>query len=260
MSKNQTHTKMIARALSERTGMPYTAARRQVVAAMAADVLPRPFSDENLPTIVDYLASEDTARLVAELLDAAAVVPDPDDVMAGEDAERAAEVAREEGASVHEAVRLAREYEATKREYWAKHVEHPYSAPQVDTHHLVKVLRRLGVLMDHGYTIAVGFDIASRSVEQAPLRHAVADVSEKTAGGMGLAAALRLHPQYFDDFTIAIIDSGMNASQTFRSVADTLASEEGRTLTRGGADPATVSVPEVARRGASAGIGTRRVS
>lgn len=55
MSQNVTHTKKIARALAERTGMPYTRARKQVVAAMEVGLLPEPYSDAALPGLVDIL-------------------------------------------------------------------------------------------------------------------------------------------------------------------------------------------------------------
>lgn len=64
MSKNQTHTKQIARALAARTGMPYTRARKIVVAAMQAGLLPGPFTPEVMPVLVDILCGPVVAALM----------------------------------------------------------------------------------------------------------------------------------------------------------------------------------------------------
>lgn len=65
MSKNQTHIKQIARALVERTGMPYTRARKKVVAAIEAGLLPGPFTDEAVPALVALLCSPVVTSMLA---------------------------------------------------------------------------------------------------------------------------------------------------------------------------------------------------
>lgn len=64
MSKNQTHTKQMARALAAHTGVPYTRARKIVVAATEAGLLPGPFTPEAMPALVDVLCSPVVAALM----------------------------------------------------------------------------------------------------------------------------------------------------------------------------------------------------
>lgn len=224
MSQNMTHTKQIARALVERTGMPYTRARKRVVAAMEANLLPEPFTDEALPGLVDILCRvEDvTTPLVAlvaggpgsqtVLHDPAAEVPDVPGLPAEESAD---------------AVPMVR---VEKR--WAK-VPLPWY--EVSRYDVAMVLRRAGVLMEAYMPVVKAFEVAAEGSPAPALRAAMADVAVAVGEGWTLPEALGAYPALFDDFVVAMVRLGVEggfSDARLRQVADHLMGEPPRILLR----------------------------
>lgn len=240
MSQNVTHTKKIARALAERTEMPYTRARKQVVAAMEAGVLPEPYNDEALAGLVDVLVrlQDDSAvsgQAGAQPTVQSAGVPvvaggpgsqtvlhnaTPEVPMLAEDTAEAKDDA--EGGPLDDE-------ELDRRYPWRK-LPHPWY--EVDTRDVAKALRRVAVLIAAHMPTGQAFSVVAQTTREPALQAALADVAVLVVEGWPLPEALGAYPRLFDAFVVAMVASGLMLDRTLQAVVDTLMVEPPRTLLR----------------------------
>lgn len=238
MSQNVTHTKKIARALAERTGTPYTRARKQVLTAMEAGLLPEPFSDESLPGLVDVLV-----RLQADSTPSAgrseAVRPDGEVAVGGPGSQTVLHNPTPEVPLPAEGALGVQEpgaeeqgvesFSEVKKKPW-----HGIPLPwyEVDTRDVAKALRRVAVLVGTHMPPGQAFGVVAQTTREPALQAALADVAAMVEEGWTLPDALAAYPRLFDAFVVAMVASGALLERALKSVVDTLMEEPPRTLLR----------------------------
>ena len=71
--------------------------------------------------------------------------------------------------------------------------------------------RQMATMVKSGVPLVQAFDIVSDGIDNQNLKRVILDVRESVSSGNDFAAALRKYPQYFDDLTCNLIESGEQA-------------------------------------------------
>ncbi|MEC7547451.1 MAG: type II secretion system F family protein [Pseudomonadota bacterium] len=71
--------------------------------------------------------------------------------------------------------------------------------------------RQMATMVKSGVPLVQAFDIVSDGVDNQKLKNVIHDVRDSVSSGNDFAAALRKYPQYFDDLTCNLIESGEQA-------------------------------------------------
>ena len=71
--------------------------------------------------------------------------------------------------------------------------------------------RQMATMVKSGVPLVQAFDIVSDGVDNQKLKNVIHDVRDSVSSGNDFAAALRKYPQYFDDLTCSLIESGEQA-------------------------------------------------
>jgi len=71
--------------------------------------------------------------------------------------------------------------------------------------------RQMATMVKSGVPLVQAFDIVADGIENASLRRVISEVRDSVSSGNDFAAALRKYPQYFDDLTCNLIESGEQA-------------------------------------------------
>jgi len=71
--------------------------------------------------------------------------------------------------------------------------------------------RQMATMVKSGVPLVQAFDIVSDGIDNASMRRVVSDIRDSVSSGNDFATALRKYPQYFDDLTCNLIESGEQA-------------------------------------------------
>ena len=71
--------------------------------------------------------------------------------------------------------------------------------------------RQMATMMKAGVPLLQSFDIIGEGLDNPNMRKLVDDIKQHVAAGNSFAAALRMHPQYFDDLFCNLVDAGEQA-------------------------------------------------
>ncbi|PHS01870.1 MAG: type II secretion system protein F [Oceanobacter sp.] len=90
--------------------------------------------------------------------------------------------------------------------------------------------RQMATMVKAGVPLVQAFDIVSDGIDNLTLRQIIGDVRDSVSSGNDFAAALRQHPQHFDDLTCSLIESGEQAG-TLQTMLDKVAVYKEKTET-----------------------------
>ena len=88
----------------------------------------------------------------------------------------------------------------------------------------------MATMVKAGVPLVQAFDIVSDGIDNLTLRQIIGDVRDSVSSGNDFAAALRQHPQHFDDLTCSLIESGEQAG-TLQTMLDKVAVYKEKTET-----------------------------
>lgn len=82
---------------------------------------------------------------------------------------------------------------------------------KITTGDITFFIRQMATMIKSGVPLVQAFDIVADGVDNANMKKLIGDVRDAVASGNGFASALKQHPEYFDELTCNLVESGEEA-------------------------------------------------